>query len=112
MSEAGPRHRLEGQLSPVQLRALAEDCLVLGIPRGKWQDVPALRVKYESTAVAACALRIMRDEDRAWTDALLRASVLLGVSYEAVRKRLNGWRQVPRFLPTTEAETPTTALGE
>lgn len=37
MSEARPRRRLEAELSPVQLKALAEDCLLLGIPRDEWQ---------------------------------------------------------------------------
>jgi hypothetical protein len=93
------RSTIEGELSAIQLQALAEDCMIFGIPRNGWQHVPALRVKYESTAVASSALKIMQGENRAWTDALLRACVSLDVSYEAARKRLGGWRRVGRLLP-------------
>lgn len=95
---------IEQALSPTQIRALEEDCQLLGLERSSWRRVPTIRVKYESVAAAGTALQIMRSENRAWTDALLAACVRLGLSYEAVRKRLHAWQQGPRILPTGSAE--------
>lgn len=94
-----PDARIKADLSAIQRAALAEDCALLGVSPVAWTEVPTLRIKYESVAAAARALRIMEAEQDSWTRALLRACVQLGLSYEAVRKRLGGWRQIERRLP-------------
>jgi hypothetical protein len=96
------RAEIEAELTPAQRQALEEDCRVFGVLRSEWRAVPALRIKYESTAVATKALRMMGQEGRAWTDALLRACVELDLEFEAARKRLGMWRSVDRQLPRGE----------
>jgi hypothetical protein len=101
------RAEIEAELTDTQRRALEEDCRVFGVVRTGWRTVPVLRIKYESTALATKALRIMRHEERAWTDALLRACVALDLEFEAARKRLGVWRSVDRQLPRSEDSSGT-----
>lgn len=89
------------ELSTSQREALREDCLLLGVPWEDWRSIPTLRIKYESSAAAGKALRIMSQESRSWTSSLLRACVVLDLEYEAVRKRLSGWQSRGRVLPVT-----------
>lgn len=96
------RAEIEAELTRAQRAALEEDCQVFGVLRSEWRTVPTLRIKYESTAVATKALRMMGQEGRAWTDALLRACVQLDLEFEAARKRLGMWRSVDRQLPRSE----------
>jgi len=90
---------VENELSQTQFHALLEDCALLGVRRGAWRSIPTLRIKYESTAAARLTLRLMSQEGRSRTDALLRASVRLGLNYETVRKRLNTWRMIEPRIP-------------
>jgi hypothetical protein len=93
-AETTPRpNHVESNLPTGIREALQEMEGLLGIPRGRWPEVASLRVVVETVAVVQVARELREEEDQITeTQAVQVAANLMGMSPEAVARRIRRWR--------------------
>ena len=82
---------VEAALPPAVFEALLQVERLLGIPRGEWTRVPAVRSLVEAVAVAH-AREELEAAGTSRTQATRIAALRLGLNEEAVERRLRRWR--------------------
>lgn len=80
----GDRAAVEAALGARHLAALEGLCATLGVPRDRWQGVPALQVVFETAAAVRLAAELEGGDVRA----LERAAGLLGLEPATVLTRV------------------------
>lgn len=96
----GDRLAIEAALSEDDLRSLVDACRLLGIPRERWQRVPALQVYFETLAAARIANRLQVDGGQCWEAGLDIAGIRLGLNTDTLATRFRRW-PLQAFAPST-----------
>ena len=97
-AKTGDRTEIERALSPSLRSALDEFCSLYGIPRDRWQEVPALVAVFETAAVQLKVAELLRRPRYVCSQDFCErlAADSLGVEAKTVGSRLWRWRAMTR----------------
>ena len=91
----GDRLEIEAMLSIEELGTLADTCRLLGVPKERWQRVPALQVLYETLAAMRLAERLRIRQGTGWEKSINVAAIRLGLPSDTIHSRMSRW---PRYV--------------
>lgn len=89
-SNPGNRLAMEDALGPARLRALREQCRVLGVRLDRWHLVAAIARPWETEAALRLAEQL-HDGGETWEAAIMASAIRLGLNPDTVDRRSRRW---------------------
>lgn len=87
----GDKLEIEAILSIEELGTLADTCRLLGVPKERWQRIPALEASYTTLAALRLAERLRIRQGMPWERSIDMAAIRLKLPPDTIHTRVTRW---------------------